>query len=368
MVCFIFLIICNKYCELKKIHVYFLSLHCILPFFINDFFMEYNYMPDQSRYIFYTDYFRFITDQKAINYDLSFNDDFFWSKTGFSAWILSYIPIPETMSLRSGGFANKVLFIILFSYLYKKKILTKFSAYFFLVYPSFALYSGIALKEMLSVFFMLLIIERSFNYNYKQIPILILFSISLYLIKYQFLIFVAPFSIILILNLFNFREKGYNGFVYALLSIISFVVGTFLFTKYGDLINNTRHSFFVDNGNNPEDFVWLTNFYDFLIFGIKETLKSLIEPLPSMSNNIYNNLQFLENIVITLTVITLTYSSLKSNYRKSLIWIFFILFSLTITAMVVDNIGTLSRYKFPLILAYVIYISYSITHGQKKTN
>ena len=32
--------------------------------------MDYSYMPDQSRYIFYTDYLRFITDQKEINYDM----------------------------------------------------------------------------------------------------------------------------------------------------------------------------------------------------------------------------------------------------------------------------------------------------------
>ena len=109
--------------------------------------MDYAYMPDQTRYIFYTDFFRYITEQKSINYGITINDEFFFSKTGFASYLLSLIPTPNVLTTRSLGFANKVLFIILFSYLYKKKIFTNFTAYFFLAYPSFALYSGIALQS-----------------------------------------------------------------------------------------------------------------------------------------------------------------------------------------------------------------------------
>lgn len=366
IVTFIFLIICTKYFQLKKIHFYFLSLHSILPFFINDFFMDYSYMPDQTRYIFYSDFFRYITQQKSINYDISIGDDFFYSKTGFTAYLLSLIPIPNMLTTRSLGFVNKVLFIILFSYLYKKKIFTNFSAYFFLAYPSFALYSGIALKEMLSVFLMILIIERSYNFNYKQFPILAFLIFSCSIIKFQFIIFIAPISTLLIVNPFDFKNKGFNYVTYILLTIITFLIGILLFKIFATEINDTRYSFFIDNGNLAENFVVFNNFFDFVFYGLQELLKSLLEPLPSINNNIYNNIQFLENIFISIVILVITFIAMKSDYRRAIIWIFFLIFSLMMTSVIVDNIGTLSRYKFPLILTYIIFVSYSIKNDQIK--
>ena len=35
---------------------------------------------------------------------------------------------------------------------------------------------------------------------------------------------------------------------------------------------------------------------------------------------------------------------------------------------IVDNVGTLSRYKFPLILTYIIFISYNDKNAQTKKN
>ena len=252
LLCFICLLLCQKYFELKKIHFYFLSLHSILPFFINDFFMDYSYMPDQTRYIFYTDYFRFITDQKEINYDIGFGDEFFLSKTGFTSYLLSLIPMPNIMTTRSLGFANKIIFIILFSYLYKKQILTNFTAYIFLIYPSFALYSGIALKEMISVCLMILIIEKSYNFNIKQLPILIFLCFACYIVKYQFMLFIAPFVLILLINFYDFKKKGYSYLIYSNLIIFGIIIGFFLVQRYGDYINNIRYSFFIDNGNNQK--------------------------------------------------------------------------------------------------------------------
>ena len=368
LICFFCTIICTKYFQLKKIHFYFLSFHSILPFFINDFFMDYAYMPDQTRYIFYTDFFRYITEQKSINYGITINDEFFFSKTGFASYLLSLIPTPNVLTTRSLGFANKVLFIILFSYLYKKKIFTNFTAYFFLAYPSFALYSGIALKEMLSIFFMFLIIERSYNFKLKQIPLLAFLFLGCTLIKYQFAIFIAPISALLIINPFDFKNKGFNFFIYFVCIILISCIGFLLFNKFGNTINTMRYSFFIDNGNVAEDFIYLKNFFDFCIFGFVEIFKSLIEPLPSFNKNIYNNIQFLENIIIVVIIICVTYISMKSNYRKAPIWIFFLLFSLIMTAVIVDNIGTLSRYKFPIILTYVIFISYNDKNARTKKN
>ena len=368
LICFFCTIICTKYFQLKKIHFYFLSFHSILPFFINDFFMDYAYMPDQTRYIFYTDFFRYITEQKSINYGITINDEFFFSKTGFASYLLSLIPTPNVLTTRSLGFANKVLFIILFSYLYKKKIFTNFTAYFFLAYPSFALYSGIALKEMLSVFFMFLIIERSYNFKLKQIPLLAFLFLACTLIKYQFTIFIAPISVLLIVNPFDFKNKGYNFFIYFVCIILILCIGFLLFNKFEESINSMRYSFFIDNGNTAEDFIYLKNFFDFFILSFVELFKSFIEPLPSFNKNIYNNIQFLENIIIVVIIICVTYISMKSNYRKAPIWIFFLLFSLTMTAVIVDNIGTLSRYKFPIILTYVIFISYNDKNARTKKN
>lgn len=360
--------ICTKYFQLKKIHFYLLSLHSILPFFINDFFMDYGHMPDQTRYIFYADFFRYMTEQKSINYDIAISDDFFLSKTGYASYLLSLIPVPNVLTIRSIGFANKILFIILFSYLYKKKIFTNFTAYFYLAYPSFALYSGIALKEMLSVLLMLLIVERSYNFKLKQIPFLTFLFISCSLIKFQFTIFIAPISALLIVNPFDFKNKGYNFAIYFVIILLLSGIGFILFNIFENQINSMRYSFYIDNGNIPEEFISFNSFFDFIIFGFVEFFRSFLEPLPSLNLNIYNNIQFAENIVIAIVIICVTYVSLKSNYRIAIAWIFFLIFSLLMTSVIVDNLGTLSRYKFPIILTYVIFISYNHKYVQKKKN
>tara|TARA_Y100000768_G_scaffold387217_1_gene377757 strand:+ start:5138 stop:6127 length:990 start_codon:yes stop_codon:yes gene_type:complete len=328
--------------------------------------MDYSYMPDQTRYIFYTDYFRFITDQKEINYDIGFGDEFFLSKTGFTSYLLSLIPMPNIMTTRSLGFANKIIFIILFSYLYKKQILTNFTAYIFLIYPSFALYSGIALKEMISVCLMILIIERSYNFNIKQLPILIFLCFACYIVKYQFMLFIAPFVLILLINFYDFKKKGYSYLIYSSLIIFGIIIGFFLVQRYGDYINNIRYSFFIDNGNNPDNFIYLKNYFEFITFGLMEFLKTFIEPLPNINNNFYRNIQFVENIFIAGILIGVTYLSFKRNFRTSFLWIFYLFFSVSITSIIVDNIGTLSRYKFPLILTYIIFISYAVEYAKKK--
>ena len=131
---------------------------------------------------------------------------------------------------------------------------------------------------------------------------------------------------------------------------------------------NSNTNWLGFTGNIPEEFISFNSFFDFIIFGFVEFFRSFLEPLPSLNLNIYNNIQFAENIVIAIVIICVTYVSLKSNYRIAIAWIFFLIFSLLMTSVIVDNLGTLSRYKFPIILTYVIFISYNHKYVQKKKN
>ena len=108
------------------------------------------------------------------------------------------------------------------------------------------------------------------------------------------------------------------------------------------------------------------NYFDLINFSLLEFIKTFIEPLPNLNNNIYNNLQFVENIFVVGVLIGVTYFSIKHNFRTTFLWIFFLFFSVSITSIIVDNIGTLSRYKFPLILTYIIFISYAVEYAKKK--
>ena len=364
--CLIFIFLCQKYFNIKKIHVYFLILHSLLPFFINDFFMNYSYMPDQTRYIFYSDIFRNYEDQKMINYGLkNFDNSFFFSKTSTASYLLSLVPVPNTMTIRSLGFANKILFIVLFSYLYKKKILGNYTAYIYLVYPSYALYSGIALKEMLCFMIMILSIEKAYNYNLRNFFYIILLCLITYLVKFQHLVFMLPIIIILILNIGNFKINGYGKSVYIIFIIFGLVGSSLFFNFYKEEFNNIRLSFFVDDGNITENYNYIDNYLEFLKVSIVEITRGLVYPLPAFDGNIYRKFQFLENVLVIFTIIFILFISLKKDFKRSFIWVIFLFYSMALTSMVVENIGTLSRYKFSIILTYLIFIFYSSKYEKK---
>ena len=123
-----------------------ISVCSLGPFFINHFFMEWWYMPDQSKY--------FSGAQKVRELNLNiFSRSHEIGKFTiiFPSIIFGLFPIPFIETINSIGFINKCLLGLTTIYLFHKKLINKITFYFINIWPSIFLYSSISLKDTLSL-------------------------------------------------------------------------------------------------------------------------------------------------------------------------------------------------------------------------
>ena len=364
----VILYLCNIN-NINRKYSFLLLLHCSLPFFLNNFLFDINYMPDQVKYAFRTNWFRFSLYDSDVPIIFSMHDQmstYITSKTGFFSWFISLFPLPNSESIRFVGFANKLLFGLLFIYLFKKKILSNRECLFYLFYPSFALYSGLNLREMASVFFLIILIEKCYNFknNIESIFIIIFSILFLYICKFQLLIFVFPILFILLFDICGFKNKGFSFKVYFLIFLITSCLSYIFFKIYGEDINSLRFSFHLDSGLSKESFYSMESYFDLIYLFIKGFYTALFTFAPGEKKSIFITLQFLENIIVIFIIFIFSYYGIRSNLKKAILWMSFLIFSLGMNGLLVTNYGTISRYKFSIILVYLIFINY--THKEKK--
>src|SRR5690606_40394218 len=117
--------------------------------------------------------------------------------------MLALLPFPAPVSPISLGFYNTFLYIVLFFVLYVKNIFTKVSIWFYLLFPSMALYTALSLRETLILFFMVLTVVYA---RESKIFKTVLCLIPITLIKFQNFYIVGP--IVLLYFIFNVAKKG----------------------------------------------------------------------------------------------------------------------------------------------------------------
>ena len=171
-----------------------LALHCFLPFILNDVLFNATYMPDQFRY------WRGVNELRSG--ELGFIEAFQSSDTVLTASaMLALIPFPTPVSIISLGFYNTFIYIILFFILHIKRIFTDVSVWFYLLFPSVALYTALSLRETLILFFMILAIVYARESKLLKSAICIA---PLYIIKFQNFYILGP----IILLYFIFDVSG----------------------------------------------------------------------------------------------------------------------------------------------------------------
>ena len=125
---------------------FFLILFSFTPFFLNDVFFPATYMPDQFQYFEATQRLRDFNLEPIDNSNL---------KTNVSNWLLATIPLPYIETINSLGFFNRLIATILIIWLYSSKNLRGWPLLLILFYPSFLLYSSLALRDTLVLVFMI---------------------------------------------------------------------------------------------------------------------------------------------------------------------------------------------------------------------
>jgi len=135
--------------------------------------------------------------------------------------------------------------------------------------------------------------------------------------------------------------------------------------EYLDMV---RSAMFSDNGGIDYQYVPITSIMDVLREVVPSIIYFLFKPFPWEENNIFNLLQFVENIIVVYLVIHILYSeyrySLYRDYRiKILNTVLFV--AAIVYGLIVYNSGTLVRYKFPFIVIYIMYSLYVIALYKK---
>ncbi|WP_165743735.1 hypothetical protein [Pseudoalteromonas sp. Z9A6] len=342
LICVLVVLIAGSLAKLPRNYKLLLLVHCCMPFFLNDFLFSASYMGDQFRY---TGAVREIRESFELTSEIG--------NVANASWILAFIPLPFVETIKSLGFFNKLIFVLMFIFLYKKGVLTRFSAYFLLLYPSILLYTGLSIRD--TVIFSCMMLTAYFAVK-RNFLLMVLFIAPLYFIKFQNFFIMLPLFTFL---LFNLGEKGLSLRKGLVILVITFIVLIISFPVAAPLINNLRLAMFrEDGGINVGDVALINGIGDFIYMGITSGLYFFVKPLPWEASKVLQLIQSLENIVIMIIVIKLTIHAWRKNMNKLMFWLVLFVASLSIYGLVVFNYGTAARYRFSFIALYVVYVAY----------
>jgi hypothetical protein len=326
-------------------------------FLLNDILFDPGYWPDQITYLRVTKSIRHqLVSLQGISVDAI-------SRTGLPSYIFAFSPFPFINSVQSIAMINFLLYLLSFLYLKKKRVSSNSIDFFFLLYPSFLLYSSLALRETLTILFMILslyfvLIEE------KRLTALI-FTLPLAFLKIQnFLI------IILVYVVYNFLKKRS---IQRYLILLGGGLLVFLFGNQIPLINFFFEKIDYYRWNLiAENFAYDWSFmesYDYQSFEsgfsiiplvIKSFIYMLFKPFPWEATNLVQLIQSVENIVIAGLIFWILGKRAKTPVIKSKLLFLNILLilSMTIYGLVTYNFGTAARFRFPFIVVYLVFYFY----------
>jgi hypothetical protein len=330
------LIILNAWKSRVPAHFFivFLIISCS-PFLFGSLISS-SYMPDQSKYLEAIQALR-------INH---FDPAYYPYTVAFSSIILFMVPTPFVVDTISIGLVNIFLFVYLFLTIYKVKEIPRYIKYIFLFYPSHIFYASLSLRDELIVVFVLL----SFIFAARRYNLSSLFLIApLLVIKFQVFFLVFP-----MLFLFMLLRQKVSWYVMPIL----IAVYTCMIYFSIDSLDFYRRAMWIDNRGNGLNYEELSGFLEFIILAPMGVLRFFFEPMHIESDNIWQAIQACENLLVSLVLVVTTCKNWKIDSRVTSIWLLFLIVSASIYGVVVDNSGTLSRYKFSIVLFYVVLSSY----------
>ena len=355
LICLLIIIIAFRVKLIPNWIALVLSAYSFLPFFLNDFLFPATYMKDQFAY------FNMVKEVRSLNFfpgegilidnaKTYINDQYVINnKILITSWILALIPLPYVESIQSLGFFNKLLFLILFLWLYSKKFLRGGVLLFAIFYPSLVFYTSLSLRDPLIMFLttvsMIFLIEKKyFKFFFILFP--------LYFIKFQNFYFLISFLFFLKI----LKIKIINNFL-KLIIATSFII---IIMSYLDLINYYRFSMFIENGGNFSEYISVNRIGDLSQALLSSIPSLLLRPFPWEIENNFQLIQSIENILVLCFLIVFTIKSYIQNSYQTSVWLFFLIFTISISSLVTFNFGTGARYKYNYIFIYVIGLTYNL--------
>jgi len=346
------------YLRLDALRSFLVLGHLITIFLINDVLIEKGYWPDQERYLWIAAEIREqLVYLKVIPQ--------FWDSLRIvvPSFIFAFSPIPFINSVQSIAMINFLLYLLSFVYLRKKGVSSNSVDFFFLLYPSFLLYSSIALRETLITLFMILSLYFVLVEEKKLVGFI--FSLPLTIMKIQnFLILMLTYII------YVFLKKGsiqrYLIFFGAGLLVLFFGNRIPQINFFLETIEYYRWNLISENFGYNWDFMANYDYQPFEVgfsmipLLVKSFFYMLFKPFPWEATNLVQMIQSVENIfIVALIVWVLKQKVLTPIIKRKLVFLnLLLIFSMTIYGLVTFNFGTASRFRFPFIVVYLVFYLY----------
>jgi len=346
------------YLRLDALRSFLVLGHLITIFLINDVLIEKGYWPDQKRYLWIAAEIREqLVYLKVIPQ--------FWDSLRIvvPSFIFAFSPIPFINSVQSIAMINFLLYLLSFVYLRKKGVSSNSVDFFFLLYPSFLLYSSIALRETLITLFMILSLYFVLVEEKKLVGFI--FSLPLTIMKIQnFLILMLTYII------YVFLKKGsiqrYLIFFGAGLLVLFFGNRIPQINFFLETIEYYRWNLTSENFGYNWDFMANYDYQPFEVgfsmipLLVKSFFYMLFKPFPWEATNLVQMIQSVENIfIVALIVWVLKQKVLTPIIKRKLVFLnLLLIFSMTIYGLVTFNFGTASRFRFPFIVVYLVFYLY----------
>ena len=334
---------------------FFLGVFALTPFFLNDVLFPATYMPDQFAYY---DRVHEIRSQGLIAglLNIDFDNNI---KLLVSNWMLAIIPLPYVETIKSLGFFNRLIATTLIIWLYSSKNLRGWPLLFVLFYPSFLLYSSLALRDTLVLVFMIVPVIL-FLENRRLLALIV--SSPLFFIKFQNFFLILIFFVV---HLYYSRGSIFYRYRYMFLIIVVGGLAPFIM-EIIKLLDFYRWALFYEDGGFLRDYVPIETFSEFVVVALQSAPYFLMKPFPWESSNFLQLIQSVENIFI-FTVLAFMFLKASSIDKKIAIkWLAYLIAAFSIYGLVVFNFGTAVRYKFPFILIVIIGMAYELylKHGK----
>ncbi len=344
LICLLLIIILGYKFTIPVSQRFILALHCFLPFVLNDVLFSVSYMGDQLRYWRGVNAIR--GGELGLVEALSSGQNVLQASAFFAV-----MPFPTPASPISLGFYNTFIYIILFFILHAKNIFTKVSLWFYLLFPSMALYTALSLRETLILFFMILAVVYA---RESKILRSITCIVPIYLIKFQNFYIVGP--VVLLYFVFNVAKKGMGltkALIIGIIGLASLLASAPIALP---LVNKFRVAMFVEDGGDPNNIQLISGAGDFVFQGLTSGFYFLSKPLPWEAASALQFIQSFENLGVLIILFLITRQAWMKSPDRLAFWLLFLALSMSVYGLVVANYGTAVRYRYAFVVMYVLFV------------
>lgn len=356
---------------LKKItrnELIFFSVYCCTPLLFNFILFPDSYFVDQRSYLACTTSIKEGLGSLNQQY-CGFTNNPLSNQVAYASLIFSFVPIPFFLTVTSGAFAVKLIFLLFYTFYLKEKFEIEKYLLIFLA-PSLILYSSLFLRDFLIMIFSSIILIECLLWRKKTLMLIPSSLVILLLIKPQNAAILLIFLLIwTLLKAFNFRAFGYIA-ITILLSLITIF--------FGELILNTINfyirAFAIEEGFKHSD-IGLYSFeyesiFSLIISLIPNTLKAIFVPYLWNSSGLFQLLQSIENLILFFLISIFIFKIIQERQtlitiQTFIIFIFFFGLGMAMYGTIIFNYGSLVRYKFGVIGPFLLLLPIILQKSRK---